>query len=135
VLVGPAARELDLVGFGSRMQQAYAGGINVEVAEPLSASELEMSVFERGAGLTMACGSGTCAVAAVARGWGLAGDEVVVRNPGGDLRVSLSGGGPEVAAAVLTVPVRRVAEVTVDLADLDPGSGPITATPLVTARS
>ena len=75
------------------------GGANVEFITPVSPDRIELSVFERGVGWTLACGTGSCAVAAVARDHGLCSDVVVIGNPGGDLEVRLEGrratlGGP-----------------------------------------
>ena len=58
-----------------------------------------MAVYERGVGPTLACGTGACASAAVARAWGLVGDEVAVHSPGGLSRIVFDGdqsflGGP-----------------------------------------
>ena len=50
---------------------------------------LRFRVWERGAGETLACGTGTCAAAAAAHAWGLVGTHVTVHNPGGDLDVEV----------------------------------------------
>jgi diaminopimelate epimerase len=61
---------------------------NVEVAQVLSPSSIRLRVWERGAGITRACGSGACAtmVAAVRRG--LTGRSAEIRLDGGTLRLS-----------------------------------------------
>lgn len=69
---------------------------------------LTMRVWERGAGETLACGTGSCAAAAAAHEWGLVGNHVVVRNPGGSLVVDLK---PD--DIVLTGPAVHVATVEV----------------------
>ena len=46
--------------------QAFPDGVNVEFVQPISENELRMRVWERGSGVTMACGTGACASAAVA---------------------------------------------------------------------
>ncbi len=77
------------------LQLSYSGGVNVEWVTPKSGTSLldgdvEMIVFERGAGFTMACGSGSTAVGAVLRSLD-GGEELVaasIKNPGGDLSVS-----------------------------------------------
>lgn len=46
--------------------EAFPGGVNVEFVQVLSDSELRMRVWERGSGVTMACGTGACAAAAAA---------------------------------------------------------------------
>ena len=73
-----------------------------------------MRVWERGAGITEACGTGACAAAwACAEVWGDAGrdDEIEVRMPGGDAQVALTADG-----AVLAGPVHHVA--TIELPDV-----------------
>ncbi len=105
--------QIDLADMAARLAADFSGGINVEYVAPgRRRDELVMRVWERGAGATLACGSGSCAAAAVARAWGLVGDLVSVRNPGGTLEVSLGrkSGDP----VLLGGPVRRVAEVFVE---------------------
>jgi diaminopimelate epimerase len=63
-------------------------------------------VIERGVGWTEACGTGSVAVAALARRDGLTGDEVTVVNPGGELQVSFDGD-----EATLRGPMQFVADV------------------------
>jgi diaminopimelate epimerase len=74
-------------------------------------------VFERGAGITEACGSGSVAAAAATRFAGAAGDVVTVYNPGGPLVVVLSGLDASRPFASLSGPTRRVAEIQVRLED------------------
>lgn len=86
------------------------GEVNVEaVAAGPGADELTMRVWERGVGETQACGSGSCAAALAARHWGVGGDQVTVLQPGGALRVDLSGG-----RVRLTGPTTYVAAVEVE---------------------
>jgi diaminopimelate epimerase len=75
---------VDLVALGERNPD-----VNVEVIAPAGPDELAFRVHERGAGITMACGTGSCAAAAAAHAWGLVGPTVVVHNPGGDVTVEL----------------------------------------------
>lgn len=65
--------------------------VNFEVASVQSRGELTMRVWERGAGITLACGSGACAVMAVARRQGMVDDTVLVHLPGGDLTLHWDG--------------------------------------------
>ena len=44
----------------------FSGGVNVEFVEVLSKRKMRVRVYERGSGITYACGSGACAVAAAA---------------------------------------------------------------------
>ncbi|MGL5116954.1 MAG: diaminopimelate epimerase [Beijerinckiaceae bacterium] len=60
---------------------------NISLAAVTSRSSLNLKVWERGAGLTRACGSGACAAAVAAHRRGLTGREVAVRLPGGVLDI------------------------------------------------
>lgn len=114
VLIGEEVDRLDAAALGARLESAVAGRQNVEFVRPDGRRRLRLTVWERGAGLTDACGSGSVAAAAATRFAGRAGDEVEVVNPGGTLRVALSGP-DEAPLAVLSGPVDRVARVEVEL--------------------
>src|SRR5262245_24178505 len=60
---------------------------NISLAQVLSREHLVLRTWERGAGLTKACGSAACAAAVAAVRLGLTGRTVTVTLPGGDLRV------------------------------------------------
>jgi diaminopimelate epimerase len=118
VLFGPEdPGTLAVAEIGAAAQAEYPGGINVEFVAPGGRpDELALRVFERGVGETLACGTGSCAAALAARSWGLVGDRVSVRNPGGTLDVRLGVGDDD--PVVLAGPVRRIADITVDLSAL-----------------
>jgi diaminopimelate epimerase len=78
---------------------------NVEFVRVLGHSLIEIEVYERGAGYTLASGSGAAAAAAAVRRHGLAGDAVTVRMPGGEVLVEFALDG----AAWLTGVVEQVA--------------------------
>jgi len=61
---------------------------NVEFAEVTGPGDIRLRVWERGAGETLACGTGACAAAAAAARTGRTGRRVVVHLPGGDLEIS-----------------------------------------------
>jgi len=61
---------------------------NVEFVEVVSPSEVKMRVWERGAGETLACGTGACATAVATHLLGLTGREVKVGLKGGDLAIA-----------------------------------------------
>ncbi|HRF91143.1 MAG TPA: diaminopimelate epimerase [Desulfobacter postgatei] len=61
---------------------------NVEFIEVLSDRQLKMRVWERGAGITLACGTGACAAVTAAHLTGRAGRQVRVHLDGGDLDIS-----------------------------------------------
>lgn len=66
---------------------AFADGANIEFARVLSESEIEMRVWERGSGETLACGTGACAVLCAAVHRGLCGRSALVRLKGGALDI------------------------------------------------
>ncbi len=68
--------------------------VNFEIVNVVDRRRLEARVWERGSGLTMACGSGASALAVVARLHDYIDDEVVVGLPGGELIVRWDGHGP-----------------------------------------
>lgn len=116
VLLGPEVASVNIAELGPKLQSAFADGINVEwiaVTSDEVGELLELRVWERGAGATLACGTGSVAAAAAARDWGVVGGTgpVRVRNPGGTLEVTLgaSAGDP----AFLAGPVRKVADIDV----------------------
>jgi diaminopimelate epimerase len=98
---------------GPAIERAVAGGVNVGFARP-AAGGLDLVVWERGAGLTDACGTGACAatVAAVRRGDVKAGTAVPVRLPGGLLEVTVA---PDLSRVVMSGPADRVFEGEADL--------------------
>lgn len=67
---------------------------NVEFARQTGSASIQMRVWERGAGETLACGTGACAAVAAGVKVGRLppGDEVAVQMPGGELRVRYAPG-------------------------------------------
>ncbi|PAF37512.1 diaminopimelate epimerase [Terribacillus saccharophilus] len=65
----------------------FPEGVNVEFIEMVSDKEMHFRVWERGSGVTQACGTGACAavVAAIQNGKAPYGEEVTVHLSGGDL--------------------------------------------------
>ena len=62
----PAGEALARYGRALEHHPAFTGGINVEFVQQLSPLALTASVWERGSGATLACGTGACAAAAAA---------------------------------------------------------------------
>jgi len=60
---------------------------NVEFVEVLSRNHVHMRVWERGAGITLACGSGACAVVVAGVRRGVTGRNITVSMEGGDLHL------------------------------------------------
>lgn len=112
--------DVDVRARGIEIASGYPGGINVEFVAPRATgtdTSLDFRVWERGAGETLACGTGSVAAAAVAAAWGMVGHRVVVHNPGGALEVVLAAAdgesptGSPTRGARLGGPVRKVADV------------------------
>lgn len=103
----PDPRAVALAEVGPRVEASFPAGINVEVVAAVG-DGIDLAVWERGVGITEACGTGACAAAHAARSWGLVGDAVRVRMPGGEALVVLDGDeatlvGPSVAVATVEV--------------------------------
>ena len=82
-------------------------GINVHFLRSLGDDAIELVHWERGAGVTQACGSGATVSATIAQHWGMASGEVSVTMPGG--QASVRPGDP----AVLIGPAVHVADIEV----------------------
>jgi diaminopimelate epimerase len=65
----------------------FPRGVNTEFVRVASRRRLEMRVWERGAGETMACGTGACAVAVAAARTGRSERHATVALPGGELDI------------------------------------------------
>jgi diaminopimelate epimerase len=88
--------------------------VNVGFMEVVDRSEIRLRVYERGAGETLACGTGACAAVIVGRQRGLLDRQVRVHVRGGELRVDWAGPGEPVW---LTGPAQVAFEGHFDLAD------------------
>jgi len=84
---------LELIGPKIENHDIFPNKVNFEIVNALSPSELKVRVWERGSGITMACGTGACAVAVAARLKGITLDDVNLKLPGGDLKVRWDGVG------------------------------------------
>ncbi len=83
------AEAVDLALLGPKLEHNpwFPERTNVEIATVLAPNRIRLRVWERGAGITEACGTGACAAAVAARRRGLAGDQVTVTLDGGDLTI------------------------------------------------
>ena len=84
--------EQELDELGPRVSSSLAGGSNVELVRVLGPAELEVLVWERGVGRTLACGTGAAAVAALAALLGRAPYDAPIKLhlPGGPLELTVS---------------------------------------------
>ena len=76
---------LTALGPAIERHEAFPGGVNVEFVQLLGRNALRMRVWERGSGVTLACGTGACASAAAAVQRGAC-------DPDTEIRVHLDGG-------------------------------------------
>jgi diaminopimelate epimerase len=90
---------------------------NVEFAHVHAPDRLELVVWERGCGITQACGTGACAtaVAACLGGRAQPGSEIAVALPGGTLWIDVA---PDLSRVKMTGPARHVFDTDLDLAAL-----------------
>lgn len=95
---------------GSEIENSaeFIGGVNVEFVQKIDNNCLRMRVWERGSGITLACGTGACAATAAAVYSGLCkyDEKITVRLDGGPLTVTILKNG----TAVMTGPAETVFE-------------------------
>lgn len=103
------ALDLQALAAGFQSGQSFPNGTNVHVAAPSGKNAIRVRHWERGVGLTLACGTGAVACAAVALGKKLVESPVEVFVPGGRLVVEWDGRGD----AYLTGPATRVFDTDV----------------------
>jgi diaminopimelate epimerase len=82
-----AALEIEKIGPKFENHERFPKRINTEFVKVIDRQTVEMRVWERGSGETMACGTGACAVAVASILNGLTEDCVTVRLLGGDLKI------------------------------------------------
>lgn len=84
----PSPDELALLGERIGTHPHFPEGTNVEFARVRNNKEIDLRVWERGTGETMACGTGACATAVAAIRHGLTQREVTIHLRGGDLLIA-----------------------------------------------
>ncbi|MGB8603172.1 MAG: diaminopimelate epimerase [Rhizomicrobium sp.] len=94
VLFVDDAEAADVAAIGARIEThaLFPRRTNVEFVSLIGPDHLRMRVWERGAGITEACGSGACATAFAAFRRGLTGAAVRVQLDGGELELSVTDG-------------------------------------------
>ena len=90
VLVVPSVEAAPVGALGPAIERhaRFPRRVNAGFLEIVDRTHVKLRVYERGAGETLACGTGACAAAAVARRRGLIDPEVRVGMRGGELRVN-----------------------------------------------
>ena len=99
----PGAVDLEILGPIIEHDPVFPERVNVGVASLPSRSRMTLRVWERGAGLTRACGTGAVAAVAVAQRRGLADARVTVTLPGGDLVIERTAGGHMLMSGPATI--------------------------------
>ena len=79
--------EIEKIGPKFENHERFPKRINTEFARVIDRNTVEMRVWERGSGETLACGTGACAVAVASILNGLTEDKVTVKLLGGDLQI------------------------------------------------
>ncbi|MBG90676.1 MAG: diaminopimelate epimerase [Actinobacteria bacterium] len=82
-------RAIDVSELGPKIEALpqFPQGVNVEFVQILNREEIQVDVWERGAGVTLACGTGACATVVAGVRTGRLQRSVQVHLPGGDLRI------------------------------------------------
>jgi diaminopimelate epimerase len=111
----PERYHLEHIGPALEHHELFPERTNVEFARIDADGMIDVRVWERGVGETLACGTGACAVAVAANEAGMAGVEVTVRFRGGRLHVQRRTDGE----VLLGGPVQHVLDAVVDLDELE----------------
>jgi diaminopimelate epimerase len=105
---------------GPRLEahEAFPNRTNVEFVRVVAPERVEMRVWERGVGETLACGTGACAAAVAARLVAGAAANMIVALPGGELEIEWNGSLEHDEPVFMTGPAARSFEGEVDLEEL-----------------
>jgi diaminopimelate epimerase len=114
VMLVPDVDAAPVTTLGPRIEQheRFPNRVNAGFMEIRDPTHVRLRVWERGAGETLACGSGACAAVVAGRRLGRLGDTVAVAARGGMLSVAWAGEGEPVW---LTGPATTVFEGTIEL--------------------
>lgn len=104
----PSAEETKRFGPQIEKDPRFPNRTNVQFVKVIDRENIQIEIWERGAGYTLASGSSSTAAAAVANRLELGGPKITVHMPGGDLSVRFSDG----FLASLTGPVTKICEGT-----------------------
>ncbi len=88
-----ATTDVDTLGPQLESHERFPERVNAGFMQVLNRNEVNLRVYERGAGETQACGSGACGAVAVGIVQDLLDEDVVVNLPGGSLKISWQGPG------------------------------------------
>ena len=108
MFIDRSPREFELEHFGPLFENnsIFPKRVNAEFARVVDRNNIEMRVWERGTGETLACGTGTCATVVAAILNGYTDNDVTVHLLGGDLKIHWSGN--ESDSVIMTGPAEYV---------------------------
>ena len=114
VLEVPSVKTAPVETLGPKLESfdRFPERVNVGFMEVVNANEINLRVYERGAGETMACGTGACAAVVVGIQQGKLRDRVKVNLPGGSLSIAWNGPGTPV---YMTGPAEHVFDGQIEL--------------------
>ena len=114
ILVVDDTETAPVLSLGPHLEQhaRFPEHANISFMQICATNHIRLRVYERGAGETLACGSGACAAVVSGRLRGLLGEQVKVDLPGGQLMIEWQG---ETTPVFLSGPARFVFEGTITL--------------------
>ncbi len=91
VIFVESLEEVDIASLGPKIEKhsMFPVGTNVNFCEVKSREEIHVATWERGAGMTLACGTGACGAAVIGRKLGKIGENVKVVVPGGEMYIEV----------------------------------------------
>ena len=115
MFIDKSPNEFELEHFGPLFEnnKIFPNRVNAEFARVTDRKNIDMRVWERGTGETLACGTGTCATVVAAILNGYVDNEVTVHLLGGDLQIYWSG--DENDSVIMTGPAEYVFSGEIDL--------------------
>ena len=114
VLLVPNIQNASVDALGPKIEShsLFPQRVNVGFMQIIDRQHIQLRVYERGAGETLACGTGACAAVVIGRQWGALNDKVTVSLPGGRLLIQWEGDNMPVR---MTGPAEHVFEGQIDL--------------------
>lgn len=114
VLMVDDAETVDVARYGYVLEHSemFPGGINVEFAQLLDSGHIRMRVWERGSGITMACGTGACATASAAALAGMTSGPCEIIMDGGSLVIDSN---PASGKVLMTGPAAFVFDGSIEI--------------------
>lgn len=98
---------IDELGAGIENHPLFPNRVNAGFMQIIDDAHIRLRVYERGAGETLACGTGACAAMVIGNVQGYLSEEVQVDLPGGSLQISWQG---EASPVMMTGPATTVFE-------------------------